>query len=208
MALINIREVAPGVRLGLWQMEESVDQLMEARPMLGGYEQYAKEHFKAEVRQMEFLAVRALLYEMMATAGRAPEKVGQITHTPEGKPLLKGYHISISHTRGYAALIISRRHEVAVDIEYVSGRVKRVAPKFLREDEKASDLTDLLVSWCAKETVYKLFSDSNLQYHQMRIKPFDSMTDWTVEVENLSDRRTVSVDFELTMDFVLTYAYI
>ena len=171
MALVNIREVYPGVSLGLWQMDESVAELLECYPWANCY-QGDLSRFKSDSRKLEFLSVR----------------------------------ISVSHTKGYAALILSKAREVAVDIEYYSDRVKRIASKFMRKDEKAIDLDALLVHWCSKETIYKLFSEDNLQYADMRVKPFDAMSDWSCEVENLKAKKRVNVDFELTMEFVLTYA--
>ena len=200
MALINIREVYPGVSLGLWQIEESLDEFYALDPQLEKYQVMLAERYKNDGRKKEFLAVRALQHQMLG------DKVGEITHNAVGKPLLKGYHISISHTQGFAALIVSRTREVAVDIEYFSDRVKRIASKFMRKDEKAPDVDALLVHWCSKETIYKLFSEENLQYNEMRVKPFDTMSDWMCEVENLKSRKKVAVDFELTMEFVLTYA--
>ncbi len=200
MALINIREVYPGVNLGLWQMDETVDVFFERYPWLEKYRRQLSERFKNEGRKKEFLAIRALLHEMLG------EKVGEITHNAAGKPMLKGYHISLSHTQGFAALIVSKTRDVGVDVEYISDRVNRIASKFMRKDEKATDVDSLLVHWCAKETVYKLFSEQNLQYEEMRVMPFDVMADWICEVENLKLGKKVTVDFELTMEFVLTYA--
>ena len=37
MAVVNIREVYPGVSLGLWQMDETVEQLFEQYPHLQAY---------------------------------------------------------------------------------------------------------------------------------------------------------------------------
>lgn len=209
MALVNIREVYPGVSLGLWQMDETVEELCCLYPWLAAYLPVLDKQYKNEGRKKEFLSVRVLLHEMLLMAGCAEvqiAKMGEVQHNEAGKPLLKGYHISISHTKGFAALIISKNKEVAVDIEYFGDRVKRIAPKFLRKDEKAVDLDSLLVHWCSKETVYKLFSDEKLQFQEMRIKPFDIMVDWNCEVENLKSKKKVVVDFELTMEFVLTYA--
>lgn len=209
MALVNIREVYPGVSLGLWQMDETVEELCGLYPWLASCLPALDKRYKSEGRKKELLSVRVLLHEMLSAAGCTEaqiSKIGEIRHNEAGKPLLKGFHVSVSHTKGFAALIISKNQEVAVDIEYLSDRVKRIAPKFLRRDEKAADLDSLLVHWCGKETVYKLFSSENLQFHEMRVKPFDAMVDWNCEVENLKSKKKVVVDFELTMEFVLAYA--
>ena len=209
MAVVNIREVYPGVRLGLWQMDESPEQLFDLYPHLLPYRSSLDDKYKNDGRKLEFLAIRALMYEMLRVNGASKgllSHAGDFTHNGQGKPLFRGYHVSISHTKGYAALILSKKSEVAVDIEYMSDRVERIASKFLRKDERADSLDSKLVHWCAKETVFKLFSEENLLFEEMRVKPFDTMSDWACDVENLKSGKTARVDFELAMDFVLTYS--
>ena len=208
MAVVNIREVYPGVSLGLWQMDESPEQLFDLYPHLLPYRSSLDDKYKNDGRKLEFLAIRALMYEMLRVNGASKgllSHAGDFTHNGQGKPLFRGYHVSISHTKGYAALILSKKSEVAVDIEYMSDRVERIASKFLRKDERADSLDAKLVHWCAKETVFKLFSEENLLFEDMRVKPFDTMADWACDVENLKSGKTARVDFELAMDFVLTY---
>lgn len=209
MAVVNIREVYPGVSLGLWQMDESPEQLFDLYPHLLSYRSSLDDKYKNDGRKLEFLAIRALMYEMLRVNGASKgllSHAGDFTHNGQGKPLFRGYHVSISHTKGYAALILSKKSEVAVDIEYMSDRVERIASKFLRKDERADSLDTKLVHWCAKETVFKLFSEENLLFEDMRVKPFDTMADWACDVENLKSGKTARVDFELAMDFVLTYS--
>lgn len=209
MAVVNIREVYPGVSLGLWQMDESPEQLFDLYPHLLPYRSSLDDKYKNDGRKLEFLAIRALMYEMLRVNGASKgllSHAGDFTHNGQGKPLFRGYHVSISHTKGYAALILSKKSEVAVDIEYMSDRVERIASKFLRKDERADSLDAKLVHWCAKETVFKLFSEENLLFEGMRVKPFDTMADWACDVENLKSGKTARVDFELAMDFVLTYS--
>lgn len=209
MAVVNIREVYPGVSLGLWQMDESPEQLFDLYPHLLPYRSSLDDKYKNDGRKLEFLAIRALMYEMLRVNGASKgllSHAGDFNHNGQGKPLFRGYHVSISHTKGYAALILSKKSEVAVDIEYMSDRVERIASKFLRKDERADSLDSKLVHWCAKETVFKLFSEENLLFEDMRVKPFDTMSDWACDVENLKSGKTARVDFELAMDFVLTYS--
>ena len=209
MAVVNIREVYPGVSLGLWQMDESPEQLFDQYPHLLPYRSSLDDKYKNDGRKLEFLAIRALMYEMLRANGASKgllSHAGDFTHNEQGKPLFRGYHVSISHTKSYAALILSKKYEVAVDIEYMSDRVERIASKFLRKDERADSLDAKLVHWCAKETVFKLFSEENLLFDDMRVKPFDTMADWACDVENLKSGKTARVDFELAMDFVLTYS--
>lgn len=234
MALINVREVYPNVFLGLWQTTETVDGFFGTYGFLEPYRQHVETSFKNDGRKKEFLAIHALLHEMLAICGKPhgarrskglqdqskasqdQNKASQglpvadvpmIGHAASGQPLLRGYHVGVTHTKGYAALMLSKSCDVACDIEHFSDRVERIKSKFLRKDEKADDLDSLLVHWCGKETVYKLFPEDNLQFSQMRVGPFSTMSDWACEVENMKRGEKVRVDFELTMQFVLTYAF-
>lgn len=227
MALINVREVYPNVFLGLWQTTETVDEFFGTYGFLEPYRQHVETSFKNDGRKKEFLAIHALLHEMLAICGkphgarRSTALQGQseashgspvadvpmIGHAASGQPLLRGYHVGVTHTKGYAALMLSKSCDVACDIEHFSDRVEHIKSKFLRKDEKADDLDSLLVHWCGKETVYKLFPEDNLQFSQMRVGPFSTMSDWACEVENMKRGEKVRVDFELTMQFVLTYAF-
>ena len=234
MALINVREVYPNVFLGLWQTTETVDGFFGTYGFLEPYRQHVETSFKNDGRKKEFLAIHALLHEMLAicckphgarrskglqdqskasqdqsktSQGLPVADVPMIGHAASGQPLLRGYHVGVTHTKGYAALMLSKSCDVACDIEHFSNRVERIKSKFLRKDEKADDLDSLLVNWCGKETVYKLFPEDNLQFSQMRVGPFSTMSDWACEVENMKRGEKVRVDFELTMQFVLTYAF-
>lgn len=227
MALINVREVYPNVFLGLWQTTETVDGFFGTYGFLEPYRQHVETSFKNDGRKKEFLAIHALLHEMLAICGKPHgarrsnglqdqstasqglpvADVPMIGHAASGQPLLRGYHVGVTHTKGYAALMLSKSCDVACDIEHFSDRVERIKSKFLRKDEKADDLDSLLVHWCGKETVYKLFPEDNLQFSQMRVGPFSTMSDWACEVENMKRGEKVRVDFELTMQFVLTYAF-
>ena len=234
MALINVREVYPNVFLGLWQTTETVDEFFGTYGFLEPYRQHVETSFKNDGRKKEFLAIHALLHEMLAICGKPhgarqskglqdqskglqdQSKASQglpvadvpmIGHAASGQPLLRGYHVGVTHTKGYAALMLSKSCDVACDIEHFSDRVERIKSKFLCKEEKADDLDSLLVHWCSKETVYKLFPEDNLQFSQMRVGPFSTMSDWACEVENMKRGEKVRVDFELTMQFVLTYAF-
>ena len=146
--------------------------------------------------------------------GRKAEKEGElrvleallgyepvILHNADGKPVIDAYHVSISHTVGYVAVILSRDYEVGIDIEYVSERVGRIAARFLRNDENFTDCRQLLTAWCAKETMYKLFSSDHLGYQEMKVSPTERL------MTNI--RRNVTLQFrcEENQAFLLTYAW-
>jgi len=197
MPLIEIRQLSESSRLGLWRMDESPADFCRLYPSLLSLKEQLSTHFRNETRQIERLSVHALLQEM---TGRDDL---QIAHAESGKPILDGFLLSISHTRGYAVLVLSEVENVAVDIEQRSDRVKRIASKFIRADEKASSVEEMLAIWSAKETLYKLFSEDELQYFEMQVV---KMTDGALYVMNLKRNQMVKVSCEWTDDYVMTYA--
>ncbi len=200
MALLEIRSLCPGIKLGVWKIQETEADFYHLYPYLCPFCKELSDRYHNECRRVEFLAVRALVHEI------APDAGIDIQHNLIGKPLLSGWNISISHTRGFAAVILSEKSVVGVDIEYFSDRVERVASRFIRGDETAPDLTHQLIHWSAKETVYKYDSEEDLQYKEMRLEPF-LLQDGYCIVDNLKSNWKVKVFFEVTPDYVLTFTH-
>lgn len=193
MPLIRIDEVSHGIRVGLWRMDEAI----EALPKPQGT---CLDGIRSAVRLREQLTTYCLLEAM---TGRSDIVVG---HTQSGKPFVDGMEISLSHTKGWAAMILSDYHCVGIDIEYVSERVNRVASRFIRPDEESETLAKRLITWSAKETVYKLLSSENLQFFDMRLGHIADSCKGVVTVEDLQQGGTVEVSYILNDDFVLTWA--
>lgn len=183
MPLIEVRQLAHGLRLGLWRIEEESD---------------------LTPRKREQKAVHLLLAAMTGDSN------AEVSHESSGKPYLASSNpeppptLSISHTKGYAAVLLAgdNNTRVGIDIEYRSDRVERIASRFIHKDEKADSTTDKLLLWSAKEAVYKCFSEDSLLFFDMRLR---QRTESLLAIENLKRGVTVSVNYELTADYVLTY---
>ena len=201
MPLMSVEEVAKGVRLGLWDITESVDEFLEQGRSASPYRQAIIDSYGAVGRRREALAVRSLI-DVMAGDGV------ELCHEKSGKPYLSnGMNISISHTKGCAAVIVSCGSAVAVDVECLGDRVANVAGKMLRPDENADTLTGLLLHWCAKETLYKLYSEEHLALKDMRVLSIGG--DGTVGVmktENVQRGETLDVYYRIFDGKALTYA--
>lgn len=192
--LISVDEISDRTFLGLWKFDES---------------DFVESHCPISLRsQMQNLS-KSRRHELEAVYGLVNCISGGknivIGHNDDGKPLLDDWHISISHTRGYATVIMSHSKEVAVDIEYISNRVDRIAGKFVREDEKFTDTTARLLAWCVKETVYKYFSEQHLGLFEMRIFPFEIKREGCLLCENMRTNETLSVNYCVTDEYILTY---
>lgn len=198
MALLSIDKLSSDVTIGLWRIDETIDQfdILTVCP-------YLKETISflgSMSRRLETLAVYSLLYVMTG------DNTLIIGHTPQGKPLLPGYNISISHTHGYATVILSRYSDVAVDIEYINDRVNRIVSHFMRDDEQATTTNERLVNWCAKETTFKYYSEQDLTFADMRVRMSDIGVSGCVDVDNLKAGTTLKIYYIVNQNFVLTYA--
>ena len=135
------------------------------------------EPFDGSARERERDAVHRLLHAMTG------DDTLCIGHEPSGKPTLP---------------------EVAVDIEYQSDRVGRIAKKFIRDDEPVTSIEDMLLLWSAKETLYKLHSSAHLQYFDMRLR---EKSDAVMLLEDMKLNQIVAIHFECSADYVLTYSF-
>ena len=97
----------------------------------------------------------------------------EIGYEDSGKPYLVdgSFYISISHTKGYVAVILSSEVPVGIDIEQYGKRIHKVIDRFIRPDEQVGsyqgDITwGLLLHWSAKETVFKYMKDPDAEKRQ------------------------------------------
>lgn len=201
MPLFLNEEIFPDVRLGIWAISESSDDFWALSPYVESSRSEFNALYKSEQRKCEVLAVRILIKEIIG------DNV-QLLHQDNGKPYLSsGMNISISHTRGFAVIIVSHSKQVSVDIEYFSNRIERIRSKFMRDDENASSQVKLLMHWCAKETMYKLFPEDNLTFNKMQLLSVDG-NDSTgiITAKNIFRNRNVSVYYRTFCNCLLTYA--
>jgi phosphopantetheinyl transferase len=111
-----------------------------------------------------------------------------------GRPFLEhgGMDFSISHSGDLAAVILSRNRQVGVDVEMISPRVLKVAPRFLgvKEQEWINELSDnkditahsssefdmmsiCTLLWSAKESSYKWLRIPGLDFAaDLDMEPF------------------------------------
>ncbi len=201
-------DLSPHRSLAIWQITESEEELLALLPRPERYVQ-AMQRFTAPHRRVEWLAVRVLLYTLLGE-----EK--EIAYQPNGKPYLtdRSYSISISHTKGYAALILGKPDEVVgIDIEQYGERVQRVRHKFIRDDEPQGEYQgtttwSLLLHWSAKETLYKCLGSEEVDFRDhLRIFPFTLQPSGSFQACEYKTAHSsrFTVHYRLHPDFVLTY---
>lgn len=198
MPLLFIKDIDADTRLGLWKIADEL-HADEVCP------QTVCEDLKQKCgrRQQETVAVYALLNAMIGRKGVV------IDHNEAGKPMLDDRFISVSHTVGYACVMLSKTKNVAVDIEYRNNRVFRIVDKFLTKHEKetidCTSQTELLLCWCAKETTYKYLSEQKLVFEEMQIELKAVENEGFLYCLNQREGTKKAIRYMQNDDFVLTY---
>ena len=196
--------------IAIWHITETSDELYA----LLDTEKYGSQllGMKNEVRRAEWLAVRLLVKELFG-----PE--AEVAYHPTGRPYLKNSttYISISHTKGFAAVAYHHEAPVGMDIEYLSSRVERIALRFTTRDEASYiDRHDEsvrqmyhLINWSAKETLYKLFdSPSMAEFKEVfHIAPYALAECGTMNATVCNAEKTLlAVSYRTFPEFVCTWA--
>jgi len=156
--------------IGLWQFTETTTDLL---PHFSPEELADATFLKYthEKRKLEWLATRRLISQLIG-----PDF--SISYQETGKPILQHdqfKHISISHSRDFAAVILHENLSVGIDIEDTSRDFRRIEKRFLSDEELAfagNNPQLQCLFWCAKEAIFKLVDDQGIDFKkQIHILP-------------------------------------
>jgi len=165
-------EILPDCHLGVWEITEDYDTLYSMVD-LATVEKVKLDSFKNISRKVEWLSVRALVKTMLG-------KDTRILYNAENKPFVRGntHNISISHSNNLTAVLISKDKRVGIDLEFMSGKISKVADKFINEKESITSDPEmnkyhLYLHWCAKEAMYKILDKQDINFRDgLTIAPF------------------------------------
>lgn len=120
-------------------------------------------------KRLQHLAGRFLLRKLFP---HFPLKLIKIAETR--KPFLPGeqYHFSISHCGDYAAVIVSSKYRVGVDVEWPQQKIDIVKHKFMGTKEftvlkmmdERDELFKLTMAWSIKEAIFKWYGLGQLDF--------------------------------------------
>ncbi len=215
MPIIFQQQVNPHTKLGIWKIEEPESFFKAAVPV---HRQVSHPH-----KRLQHLAGRYLLQWLYPDF---PHELIEIADTR--KPFLPNekYQFSISHSRDYAAAIVSSTNRVGIDIEVPSGKAEVIKDKFLTPEEKIlstalatrkfpnspipqfpnSKIHTLL--WSAKEAVFKWYGDGEVDFKEhIRLQSFsDDIDGWVIKGQfTKSKGKDLSIHFHFLPELVLAW---
>lgn len=205
--LIRHENTVEGGLIGIWKMEESREDLLKLFPEKQRQRALIYlQRFHSERRTIEWLSIRLMLYFLLHE-----EKI--ILNRADGKPYLQDgtHHISISHTLNYAALLLHKTLPVGIDIEVRSERIKKVAEKFISDDEyidPESKTVHQLLHWSSKESLFKIMDEEGIDFkHHLHIHPFNPETKGIITATETRTalQRNFQIHYEVHPEYVLTW---
>jgi phosphopantetheinyl transferase len=186
-------------------MEEDMEALT---CQLDNFEAYREEfsQIKNEKRKREFLSARTLLNQ--ATGCQV-----KVIYDANGKPYLEdnSFHISITHSKNYAAVIIHPEFPVGIDLEIRTEKVKTVSKRFLNESEqilfsKEINTAKVEIAWSAKETLYKIIGNEVRDFAAtLEILPFTLNDSGTLHVLHETGSRIYELQYQQNAHYTLVY---
>ena len=151
--------------------------------------------FRSSNRKMEFVAARILRNRIFG--------LKHIHYLSDGSPYIEDEKfISISHSKGVAALAVNEFHKIGLDIETPRNKILQLMDKFLSEQEKNNfDITnpkEVTKLWSVKESFYKLANRKKIHFKSELCIEKDSDGNWTGKIVNPDHDILVKINiFEL-----------
>lgn len=193
---------------GVWKIEETSDELLSMLDLRSEYLPFL-QNIKTEKRRQEWLASRVLLKELSGS-----ELL--IAYHEDGAPYLpeSTFNLSISHTNGYAAVLLQEQPAAGIDIEYYSTRILKIRSRFLSPEEDASIHPDnavnhLLIYWCAKEALFKMIRQKDVDFiKHLHIESFTYAESGQIKAyeTRTGDTQSYNLSYEVQPDFVFVYS--
>lgn len=208
MALVYHKELPFETQIALWKVAESIEDL-KSRLMLNQEELDFYNSLQKGKRNLHWLASRVLIRKLLNT-----EKFIEVLSNEYGKPVLGNfdYHLSISHSFDFAAVIISRR-KVGIDIELIKEKIDYIAHKFVSDEEfenldENNKTEQLYVIWGGKESLFKLYGKGQLNFrNHIFFEPFFYVDKGWARASIIKDnyRKSFCIFYEKVEDYMLTY---
>lgn len=162
MPVFSIYTINPQTKLGIWKIDESIQEVISIAEMNGIPPIQAVSH---PSMQLQKYCTSLLLHEMDLHI------LHKLFYSPNGQPLLTyDMHISISHNPFFCAALISQT-PCGIDIEPITSKAFRIRHKFLSLSEidmllynTANNNEVFTLAWCVKEAVFKWYGKGQVLF--------------------------------------------
>jgi phosphopantetheinyl transferase len=209
MPLLFSNQINSSIRIAVWKITEGEKELLKMLPSLEKTEKDFLNKISFIPRKLEWLASRVLIYQL---TGLYPAT----RYNNNGQPFLNNgrENLSISHTKGYAAISLSIQYVPGIDLEYPSPRIEKVSERFLNTKEKMfitkqEKENQLAIIWCTKEAIYKRAGIPDLSFKdQIIVDPFlpnSSKGKFSATLITNGIEKKIEMEYIIDKSFYLAY---
>ena len=127
------------VDVWIWPLSLEAHATAHLAALLSVEERERAARFLAATDGAEYIAGRGRMREILATYAALPPQALQFAYGAAGKPVLVGDGVkpqfNLSHSAGWAALAVTARHPIGIDIEAVRPIKEEIAERFFSAGE-------------------------------------------------------------------------
>ena len=189
----------------VWELTESVDTLYDQLNLTES-DNAAFNNIVSVKRKLEFLGIRVALQALVG-------KKAHIEYDADGKPHLidKSYHISVSHSNKWIAVITHPTAMVGIDIECPTDKIQKIYKRFMsfteqQELSEGKDIRQLLLAWSAKEALYKIIGKEAIDFAtQLRIYPFVVSASGEMKAQHIPAKTFYRLMYQQSDQYTLVY---
>jgi phosphopantetheinyl transferase len=189
----------------IWRMTETEEELI----VMSGLEA-APQSTTHPQKRLEYLTGRFLTATLMRKLGLT---YNGMLKDEFGKPFLASsdYHISLSHSYPFVAVVIDADIQVGIDLEQPKEKLLRIGPRVLSVDElldAGQDIVKHCIYWCAKETMIKIHGKKGLQLSsELLVSAFHVRDEGNIVGRLIVDGKAtvLSLYYLVTTEFVLVF---
>jgi phosphopantetheinyl transferase len=211
MPSIAIPNPSTDIQLGLWQITETLEELLESLD-LNLIDQNHLQTITHPQKQLEFLASRLLIKTLLSN--QFIDYQGIIKNQFNQPALFSLPHqVSLTHCKDYTATILHPSKAVGIDMELIREQIRRIQSKFLSEKELAfadNDLEKLTLLWTVKEALYKLYGQKKLTFkNDMAVEVFEIQQSGRVKAilfPQNTDYQIFNFAYQRIDDYFLAYS--
>ena len=201
MPLHQINNVSENIKVGVWKITETQEELLNIL-IEKGFDTESIYQTKNKQRLKQWLATRVLLSSFFDNT--------IINYDDLGKPNLdNGWCISISHSNEFVAINLNKNSDCGIDIEKITPKVARIKHKFLNPTDlqNVTSLEHLTLYWGAKEALYKYYGKKEVLFiENLFITNFiENKSSFKGNIEMPDFKIELSLEWEKIEDYLLVY---
>ena len=199
MPLHSKKHIKNGI-VALWEINESKEELTALLP-------------KSWLRNIDLDRVSRHNLAARVLAHTVCPEFDILEKDEYGKPYFESASrkISLTHAGDFAGFMYKEHEDCGIDMEKISSRIRKIGPRFIREDEQdfqKAGLEGMYLVWCAKEALYKYYGLKGLDFRDHMKLEFNALGESGELIGNISKgeyQQQVKINYQFFEEYLIVY---